>query len=98
LASHRLRRNRYDAENRLITAAKPGMAAVYDYDPLGRRQGKSVNGTVTKFLSDGAEEIAEHDGAAGDKTSLRYTRNGFAEGAGLRSTCPSRLPIFAGNT
>jgi RHS repeat-associated protein len=53
----------YDPENRLILATKPASVSSYDYDPLGRRQAKTVNGVATKFLSDGAEEIAEYDGA-----------------------------------
>lgn len=36
----------YDAENRLKTAAKAGMAASYAYDPLGRRQAKTVNAAL----------------------------------------------------
>ncbi len=53
----------YDAQNMLRTANKSGMAATYAYDPLGRRQAKTVNAVVTTFLSDGDEEIAEYDGA-----------------------------------
>jgi RHS repeat-associated protein len=35
----------------------------YDYDALGRRFSKNVNGVVTQYLLDGAEEIAEFDGS-----------------------------------
>lgn len=52
----------YDAENRLLTANKTGLAATYQYDPLGRRTKKSGTGvTTTYFLSDGTDEIAEYD-------------------------------------
>lgn len=52
----------YDAENRLRTAAVQGSSTAtisYDYDPLGRRIGKTVNGMTTRYLLDGDEEIAE---------------------------------------
>ena len=50
----------YDEENRLRTAVGSGNTVSYGYDPAGRRWDKTVNGTVTRFLSDGAEEIAEY--------------------------------------
>jgi RHS repeat-associated protein len=56
----------YDSENRLRTAAVGGSSTpsiFYDYDPLGRRVSKTVNGTVTRYLLDGDEEIAEYDGS-----------------------------------
>jgi RHS repeat-associated protein len=53
----------YDAHNVLRTAMKAGTSATYEYDPLGRRQAKTVNAVLTTFLSDGDEEIAEYDGA-----------------------------------
>lgn len=55
----------FDAENKLVTAAKSGTAASYAYDPLLRRQSKVVNGVTTSFLLDGAEEIGDYDGAGG---------------------------------
>ncbi|HJT92193.1 MAG TPA: RHS repeat-associated core domain-containing protein, partial [Mycobacterium sp.] len=52
----------YDAENRLLTASKTGLAAAYAYDPLGRRTKKSGTGVTTAYyLSEGADEIAEYD-------------------------------------
>jgi len=55
----------YDAENRLLTASKTGLAATYLYDPLGRRTKKSGTGvTTTYFLSDGTDEIAEYSAGA----------------------------------
>jgi RHS repeat-associated protein len=53
----------FDAENKMISAAKAGTAASYAYDPLLRRQGKTVNGTTTTFLLDGGEEVGDYDGA-----------------------------------
>jgi len=52
----------YDAENRLLTASKTGLAASYQYDPLGRRTHKSGTGVTERyFLSDGSDEIVEYD-------------------------------------
>ncbi|MDB6014611.1 MAG: Repeat family [Gammaproteobacteria bacterium] len=56
----------YDSENRLLTAAVNGSSTAtvsYDYDGQGRRVSKTVNGTVTQYLLDGDEEIAELDGS-----------------------------------
>lgn len=49
----------YDEENRLRSATGAGSVVSYEYDPLGRRRAKTVNGTRTLYLSDDAEEIAE---------------------------------------
>lgn len=52
----------FDGENRLLTASKTGVAAVYTYDPRGRRTMKSGTGvTTTLFLDSGDDEIAEYD-------------------------------------
>ena len=56
----------YDSENRLLTAAVGGSGTAsitYDYDGLGRRGKKTVNGSVTQYVLDGEEEIAELDGS-----------------------------------
>lgn len=61
----------YDSENRLRTAAIDGSSTAtiaYDYDPLGRRISKTVNGVSTFYLLDGDEEIAEY---RSDNTVLR---------------------------
>lgn len=51
----------YDAENRLRTATTGSHSVTYDYDPLGRRVSKTVDGTITGYLLDGDEEIAEYN-------------------------------------
>jgi len=54
----------YDAENRLRTAnVTGGSNNSYDYDAMGRRLSKDVGGTVTFYLLDGDEEIAEYNSA-----------------------------------
>ena len=55
----------FDAENKLVSATKSGTAASYAYDPLLRRQSKTVNGVTTTFLLDGSEEIGDYDGNGG---------------------------------
>ncbi len=53
----------YDVENRLTNATGPGVAATYEYDPLGRRAKKSGTGVAPEiYLSDGVEEIADYEG------------------------------------
>jgi RHS repeat-associated protein len=37
----------------------PGVTVDYAYDPDGRRRSKSVNGTLTYYINDGANELAE---------------------------------------
>jgi len=52
----------FDLENRMLSASKAGMSAVYTYDPLGRRVAKSVNGVGTATLFDGDSEIGDLEG------------------------------------
>ena len=47
----------WDARNRLVSADNSG--AVFSYDPLGRRVSKTVQGTTTNFLYDGANAVQE---------------------------------------
>jgi RHS repeat-associated protein len=53
----------YDAENRLTQAARVGVTTTYAYDGLGRRISKNVGSTITQYLLDGDEEIAEYNGS-----------------------------------
>ena len=57
------RNNSFDFQNRLVAATVDGLAITYDYGVKGRRVGKDVGGTVTRFLHAGDMEIAEYDGA-----------------------------------
>ena len=50
----------HDAVNRLVDVDG---TITYTYDALGRRASKTVNGTTTKYVYDGARVIAEYDGA-----------------------------------
>ena len=53
----------YDAQNIMRSSNKAGMAVSYAYDPLGRREAKTANGTTTTFSHDGDEEIADYAAA-----------------------------------
>ncbi len=56
----------YDAENRLITASGPGVAASYAYDAQGRRKSKTVNSATTIFVQDPDNRaLIDYDGATG---------------------------------
>jgi YD repeat-containing protein len=73
----------YDAENKLVTATTvtPRVhAVIYQYDPLGRRFAKSVDATVTQYLSDQSEEIGEYPwrrlGRCGQPCHLYRDKNG----------------------
>jgi RHS repeat-associated protein len=63
----------YDFINRLRTFTKGSTSAAYSYDPFARRILKTVNGTPTWFLWDGAELLAEYSGAG-----VRTTRYAYA--------------------
>jgi RHS repeat-associated protein len=51
----------WDARNRLISADSGG--AAFAYDPLGRRTEKTLLGTNTSFLYDGANPVQELNGS-----------------------------------
>lgn len=63
----------YDAENRLTSALSAGTCAsptatvaTYAFDAQGRRKAKTVNGTMTVFVTDADNrEVLEYDGGTG---------------------------------
>jgi RHS repeat-associated protein len=62
----------YDFENQLIGIKFPdGTTATYEYDALGRRVGKNVNGNVTAYFYDGPHILLETDGTG--NLQARYT-------------------------
>ena len=67
----------YDVENRLTGASGSGVVATYEYDPLGRRSAKVVDGVRTEFVTDGDEEIADY--VAGAVKRLYVTGAGVDE-------------------
>jgi RHS repeat-associated protein len=56
----------WDARNRLIALSGPSGSATFKYDAFGRRIEKTVNGTTTGFIYDGAQALAELKGSALD--------------------------------
>ena len=54
----------YDSENRLVSVDS-GATASYAYDAHNRRYKKTVGGTVTHYVWEGNEVLAEHNGSTG---------------------------------
>ena len=52
----------WDARNQLASMSGPGISASFQYDALGRRVRKTVNGTTTEFLYDGRTIVQELSG------------------------------------
>ena len=53
---------RYKREVDIQGSPQDVLTVTYDYDPLGRRYQKSVNGVVTKYIYDGIDILHELDG------------------------------------
>ncbi|KGJ90964.1 RHS repeat domain-containing protein [Colwellia psychrerythraea] len=51
----------FNVHNRLTSAAKSGTALSLAYDPTGRLQSSTLNGSKTSFLYDGDELVAEYN-------------------------------------
>lgn len=51
----------WNARNQL-TAISGSSSASFQYDALGRRVGKTINGTATSFLHDGWQIVRETQG------------------------------------
>ena len=76
----------WDARNRLTGISAPGLTASFEYDALGRRATKTVNGQSIGFVYDGAQAIGEVTGGtittailttlAIDDVVARYTTQG----------------------
>lgn len=60
----------WDARGNLKQVSKTGLAASFGYDPLGDRSARTVNGTTTGFLNDGANPAAELDSSNAATSSL----------------------------
>ena len=53
----------HDSANRLITAVTQSDTVNFGYDPMDRRESKSVGGLAITFVYDGNEVLAEYDGS-----------------------------------
>lgn len=51
----------YDLDNRLISAARTGLAAALAYDAEGRMRQTTIGGVVTNLIYDGNRLLAEYD-------------------------------------
>jgi RHS repeat-associated protein len=51
----------HDAEGRLVSATRAGVALAYGYDALGRRRSRTVNGARTEYLLSGDQEVGEYN-------------------------------------
>jgi RHS repeat-associated protein len=54
----------WNARNQLTGISGPGVNASLVYDGLGRRQKKTINGTLTEYLHDALNPVQETSGAA----------------------------------
>jgi RHS repeat-associated protein len=53
----------WDARNQLTSISGPGLTASFQYDGLGRRTSKTVNGASTNYLYDGDNVVQELSGS-----------------------------------
>jgi RHS repeat-associated protein len=49
----------WNTRNQLVSLSGPGVTASFQYDALGRRKSKTVNGVTTDFLYDGSSIVQE---------------------------------------
>jgi RHS repeat-associated protein len=54
----------WNARNQLTGISGPGVSATFVYDGLGRREKKTINGSLTEFLYDGVNPVQETSGTA----------------------------------
>ncbi len=73
----------WDARNRLIAQAGPGVSASFVYDALGRRVSKTINGMTTQYLYDGKDIVQEIGGSA---VGASYVRSLNIDEAFVRQT------------
>jgi RHS repeat-associated protein len=63
----------WDSRNRLTSIVGPGLLASFEYDALGRRISRTVNGVTTRYLYDGVQALGEI--VNGEQTALLTTPN-----------------------
>jgi RHS repeat-associated protein len=54
----------WNSRNQLTGITGPGVSGSFVYDGLGRREAKTINGSLTEFLYDGVNPVQETSGAA----------------------------------
>src|SRR5438128_7452952 len=78
-----------NTKNQLIGVSGPNVNASFVYDGMGRREKKTINGSLTEFLYDGVNPVQETSGA----TVLANILTGFGIDEYL-----TRTDIGAGTT
>jgi len=63
----------WDVRNRLASLTGSGLSASFQYDPLGRRINKTLNGQPTVYLPDGVNPLQEQATPGGNWTALTMT-------------------------
>jgi RHS repeat-associated protein len=53
----------WNARNQLVGISGPSVSASFVYDGMGRREAKTINGSLTEFLYDGLNPVQESSGA-----------------------------------
>src|SRR5262249_545207 len=64
LVSDGVRSYTWNARNQLTSVNGPGLISAFQYDGIGRRTGKTVNGVTTNYHYDGAAIVQEVSGAS----------------------------------
>ena len=54
----------WNARNQLVGISGPTVNASFVYDGMGRREAKTINGSLTEFLYDGVNPVQETAGVA----------------------------------
>lgn len=60
----------WDARNRLASISGPAVSASFQYDAVGRRISKTINGATTGYLYDGVNIVQEQTGGAASANAL----------------------------
>jgi RHS repeat-associated protein len=60
----------WNARNQLSSMSGPGLTASFQYDALGRRNGKTINSATTSFLYDGLNVVQEQSGGTASANTL----------------------------
>jgi len=69
----------YDAQNRLLTAAKSGVTATFFYDGLNRQVKRTVGGATTYNVWDGWDLVQEYQGGGSVTANYLYGATGLVK-------------------
>ncbi|NJP49210.1 hypothetical protein HCJ93_03745 [Streptomyces sp. SBST2-5] len=65
-----LRTYTWNARGELTGLTKAGTTSAFGYDPLGGRLTKTIDGTTSRYLTDGANPLVEQDGSGATTATL----------------------------